>query len=418
VDRVYLIVSELISPLVLPWLFWRRLKGKEDAARFSERFGYTSHLRPKGKLLWLHAASVGEATSILPLIGALRARHSEMHVLVTTGTKTSALLMKERLPQGVIHQYAPVDTPAATWRFTKHWRPEFAFFVESEFWPNLVFAANAWQCFLGVINGRMSQRSFRFWNNYPVLMQKMLACFDIAFAQSEDDKKRLETLGAKNTLTVGNLKYDAEPLPCDETKLLQLKTALGARPVWLAASTHPGEEIFIAEAQTKLAALHPGLLAIIVPRHPVRGAEIAAMLQKKFPIGLRSRGDAIQPEMEMYIADTLGELGLFYRLSDIVFMGGSLVPHGGQNPLEPARLAASIVTGPHTHNFADIYRDLENAKACLRARNAEELATKISGLFSNPGAAQTMQDAAKAWVESQRGATERVLAKLSPVFSA
>lgn len=416
-DKIYIILSELISPLVPLWLFWRRLKGKEDKTRFRERFGYASLPRPKGQLLWLHAASVGESTSILPLITKLRARFPALHILVTTGTKTSADLMAKRLPKEVLHQYVPVDTRDATWRFMRHWRPDMVFFVESEFWPNLVFAADSWQCFMGVINARMSEKSFRFWNNFPSLIRKMLGCFNIVFAQSGDDKKRLAALGAKKTAAVGNIKYDGEPLPSDDARLLSLTAAIGTRPVWLAASTHPGEEALIAATHKKLSARVPTLLTLIVPRHPARGGEIAGALQKQFRIALRSRGDLPKPSTEIYIGDTLGELGLFYRAADIVFMGGSLVPHGGQNPLEPARLSCAILTGPHTHNFSDIYGDLEKMRACSRVANTEALAEQVNLLFKNTSEIQSRQDIARQFVEKQSGATDRLLEKIMPIFN-
>jgi 3-deoxy-D-manno-octulosonic-acid transferase len=415
-DRLYIVASELISPLVPLWLFWRRLKGKEDKTRFRERFGYASLPRPKGHLLWLHAASVGESTSILPLITKLRSRFPQLHILITTGTKTSAELMAQRLPKGVLHHYVPVDTRDATWRFMRHWRPDIAFFVESELWPNLVFAADSWQCFMGIINARMSEKSFHVWNSYPSLMRKMLHCFNVVFAQSNDDKIRLETLGAQKVDCIGNIKYDGEPLPSDDTKLLALTAAIGNRPVWLAASTHPGEETLIAAVHTKLAAIKPGLLTLIVPRHPARGAEIAGVLQKQFRIGLRSRGELPKADTEIYLGDTLGELGVFYRAADIVFMGGSLVAHGGQNPLEPARLSCAILTGLHTHNFSDIYSDLEKAKASLRVKNVENLAKQVERLLAQPEQIHALQDAARNFVENQSGATDRLVEKIAPIF--
>jgi 3-deoxy-D-manno-octulosonic-acid transferase len=417
-DRLYALAEFFLEPLVPLWLRWRQWKGKEDPARRRERLGRASRPRPKGTLAWIHAASVGESVSVLPLITELRARFPHIHLLLTTGTKTSAALMAARLPKEVIHQYAPVDTKEASWRFMRHWHPDVALFIESELWPNLVKAADTWQCFLGLINGRMSEKSFRFWNKYPGLITKMLGCFNIVLAQSQGDTERLKKLGAKNVFCLGNLKYDAAPLPCDETLLFSLKKTLGNRPVWLAASTHPGEDEVIADTHARLLRLYPKLLTLIVPRHPERGGTIAATLQKRFSIGIRSRGDGFAPNTEIYIADTLGELGLFYRLSEIVFMGGSLVKHGGQNPLEPARLGCSIVTGPHTHNFSDIYRDLETAKACMRAADARTLSLAIDTLFKDTTGAQILASRAREWVEGQTGATKRVADKLAPILAA
>lgn len=415
--NLYAMATGLISPLVPLWLLWRILKGKEQRSRWRERLGFSTCQRPHGILLWLHAASIGEANSVLPLIRALHARRPELNLLLTTGTHTSAMLMEKHLPKNVLHQYVPVDTPYATGRFMRHWRPDIAFFVESELWPSLVAAADRWQCFMGLVNARMSERSFTFWRRYPSLIARMLSCFNVVFAQSEEDAGRLRQLGAKNVQYAGNIKYDADPLPCDESALLALKSAIGTRPVWLAASTHPGEESSVMHAHRLLSATKPDLLTIIVPRHPVRGEKIAAALSRRYRTALRSRRDALTAETQFYVADTLGELGIFYRLSDIVFMGGSLIRHGGQNPLEPARLSCAIAAGPHTHNFAGIYGEMETAGALVRARNGADMAAQIGMLLSSTQRRQAMQAAAKAWVAGKAGATARLLDAFEPILA-
>jgi 3-deoxy-D-manno-octulosonic-acid transferase len=414
--NAYRIATSLVAPLLPLWLLARQLRGKEDPRRRRERFGYASKPRPKGTLLWMHAASVGEANSVLPLIEKIRERFPQLQLLLTTGTVTSARLMQARLPKGVIHQYAPLDTREAARRFIIHWKPGMAFFVESEFWPNMVAAANDFHCFMGVINARMSERSYASWKKYPGLIEPMMQAFDVMFAQSEDDARRLRQLGAKQVFCPGNLKYDAPALPCDEAELLRLKSAIGARPLWLAASTHPGEEARIKEAHALLSATRPNLLTIIAPRHPQRGAEIARTLGEGAM--LRSKKAAITVQTRFYIADTLGELGLFYRLSPLAFLGGSLANRGGQNPLEAARLSCAIVAGPHTHNFSDIYRDLEKAGGVATVNSAAELAARIDNLLNQPEALHAMQANARQWVESQGGASERMLAMLKPVFEA
>ncbi len=395
--RSYRVLTAFIAPLIVLWLYWRRLCVKEDPARLRERFGFASKPRPEVTLLWLHAASVGEAMSVLLLIEKIRARFPQVKMLLTTGTITSARLMQARLPEGVIHQYAPVDTPQATLKFMRHWKPEFAFWVESEFWPNLVMDADDYQCFMGVINARMSERSFSGWQKHPALIRDMLSRFNMVFAQSAEDAKRLEMLGAKDVLCLGNLKYDAALLPCDEAELVQLAKHVGERPAWLAASTHPGEEALIAETHKLLSATRPTLLTIIAPRHPERGNDIANELKKNWRVAQRSKRESLTADTQFYIADTLGELGLFYRLCDIVFMGGSLVAHGGQNPLEPARLSCAVLTGPHTHNFADMYREMEKIGGCLRVKNAQtswrrrsSCCLTIPGAGSHAGAGETM----------------------------
>ena len=263
---------------------------------------------------------------------------------------------------------------------------------------------------MGIINARMSERSFRSWQKHPRMIGAMLGSFDIVFAQSEQDASRLQTLGARDVVSAGNLKYDGATLPCDEEELITLQNAIGARPVWLAASTHPGEEEIIAQAHQLISSAYPDLLTIIVPRHPERGGAIAEQLKKygRPDIALAQK-DPITDDTGIYIADTLGELGLFYRLSEIVFMGGSLVKHGGQNPLEPARLTCAVITGPHTHNFSDIYNEMEQAGGCVRVDNAKELAAQIGRLLDNAAARNSMQDTVREWMENKGGATERIL---------
>lgn len=414
--RKYRALTGLLSPLMPLWLQCRKARGKEDGARLRERYGYASAPRPPGRLLWLHAASVGEANSVLLLIGHIRARFPHIVILLTTGTVTSAQLMRARLPAGVIHQYAPIDTPDATLRFMRHWRPQLAFWVESEFWPNLIMTADRFQCYMGVINARMSERSFTRWQKRPAMINELLGCFDIVFAQSEADGARLKALGAKEVVSAGNLKYDAALLPCDEAELVRLQQEIGKRPLWLAASTHPGEEAMVAQAHGLLAVTRGSLLTVIVPRHPERGGEIARVLKGKWRVAQRSLGEPVRADTQIYIADTLGELGLFYRLCEIVFMGGSLVRHGGQNPLEPARLACAIVTGPHTHNFDAMYRDMEQAGLLLRVSSPETLAAQLGILLGDVAARSAMQNNVRQWVEGKSGAAARLLEWLSPLL--
>ena len=415
--KLYSFLTYTASPLVPLWLALRRAQGKEDPSRWRERFGYASLARPKGKLAWFHAASVGEAASLLPLLAQLSERFPALNLLMTTGTVTSAALMKARLPARVMHQYVPVDTPQATARFIRHWRPNYAFWTESEFWPNLIDATNRSQAFMGIINARLSERSFRGWNYFPGFASHLLRSFDVVFAQSAADGARLAALGASQVIVSGNLKFDAPMLPCDESQLMTLQTALASRPAWLAASTHPGEEKMVGRVHALLAATRPDFLTLLVPRHPSRGAEIAALLGKEFRVARRSAGEPLRADTQIYIADTLGELGLFYRLAELVFMGGSLVAHGGQNPLEPARLSCALLAGPHTHNFRDIYGDLEQAHALARVQSAEQLASELDRLLRDTAHRQRLQKAARQFVETRSGALGLLLRLLGPVFT-
>jgi 3-deoxy-D-manno-octulosonic-acid transferase len=415
--RTYQILSDFLEPALHLWLRVRMSKGKEDRARFGERFGRPGKARPQGVLVWIHAASVGEANSVLPLIGQMRERFPHVQLLLTTGTVTSAQLMASRLPAGVIHQYVPIDTPESVRKFLRHWKPDIGFWIESEFWPNLVITARKRGCFMVVVNGRMSERSYEGWQRWaPTIMFDMMRCFEVGFAQSEADAQRLRALGLRDVRTPGNIKYDGQVLPCDEAQLLELQRMIGERPVWLAASTHPGEEELIREAHALLAATRPNLLTVIVPRHPKRGGEIAALLANHGEVALRSKDQPITTSTRFYVADTLGELGLFYRACEIVFMGGSLVKHGGQNPLEPARLRCAILTGPHTHNFAVITEEMEKLGALLRVQNSAQLAAQVDRLLRSPEQQIALQSVCTQWLKGKDGASARILDALSPIF--
>jgi len=415
--QYYKIATTLVTPLVPLWLKLRSLRGKEEAGRIAERFGKSHYGRPAGTLLWIHAASVGEANSILALVYQLKKRFPTLNILLTTGTVTSAALMKKRLPPGVIHHYAPIDTPEATERFIRHWLPDVVWFVESELWPNLIDAAKRHYCLMAMVNARMSERSFYFWQKYINVAREMISAFRLCFAQSEMDASRLRTLGAREVITSGNLKYDAPPLPCNESELLALQHTLAGRHVWLAASTHPGEEVLIAKAHAILAKSLPDLLTVIVPRHPGRGGEIARSLASFGRTALRSKKEAVTPGTAFYIGDTLGELGLFYRLCEIVFMGGSLVEHGGQNPLEPAQLACAILTGPHTKNFKEMYGEMYAMQAALPVSDEKHLAARAGALFTDATMRASLQNHAKAFVGKKSGSSQLIMDIFAPVFS-
>lgn len=393
---LYRAATFLGGPLITAGLRYRVARAKEDPARLHERLGRPQAERPAGPLIWLHGASVGEALSMLPLIEALLAARPGLQALVTTGTTSSARLMAERLPPGARHQYAPVDR-ADAWRgFLGHWRPALGLLMESELWPNLILEAKAAGIPLILLNGRMSDRSFRRWQRLPGTIGQLLGAFELCLAQSEADRARLAALGARRVVMAGNLKQAAPPLPVEPAALAELQAALGSRPVWLAASTHPGEEEILLASHRALLATWPELLLILVPRHPERGPALAALLAGEgWQAARRAAGEPLTPATQVYLADTLGELGLFYRLAWAALIGGSLVPHGGQNPLEAARLRCPLLLGPHTANFAAITAELEQAGGALRVADGAALTAALRRLLSDPAARAELAAAAR-----------------------
>jgi 3-deoxy-D-manno-octulosonic-acid transferase len=411
--RVYRKLSAAVVPL-MPALIKRRLKqGKEDPARVGERCGVSENIRPHGPLVWIHGASVGEVLAAAALIEKLRA--NKIRVLLTSGTVTSAAIVAKRFPADIIHQYVPYDSPRYVARFLDHWRPGLALFIESDLWPNLILASAARHLPMVLINGRMSPRSFPRWRKFAGTISALLGRFDICLAQSQTDAERFAALGGRNVITTGNLKLDVPAPPADSAKLERLMAVVRGRPIIVAASTHPGEEELLLEAHRALAGFYPSLLSVIVPRHPDRGETIARMIAMSgLQAALRSHGELPMAATDVYVADTMGELGLFYRLARIVFMGGSLVAHGGQNPIEAVKLGASIVHGPHVFNFADVYEALDGAGGARRADTLEALVKQLGQLLADPVARQSQAMASTKVVEQLGGALERTLTALEP----
>jgi 3-deoxy-D-manno-octulosonic-acid transferase len=383
--RLYRSVSGLLPPLAILYLQWRCQHGKEDPARSRERQGIPGHSRPSGPLLWIHAASVGEANAVLPLIEWLLRTRPVIEILVTTGTVASARLLERRLPVRARHQFAPLDLPRWTTRFLDHWRPDLAIWVESELWPNLILAAQARGIPMVLVNGRLSLRSYRRWRLCPGLIRPVLGAFAHCLAQDEVQAERLRRLGAPRVEGIGDLKAASMALPIDRAELDRLRRQIGGRPVWLAASTHAGEEEIAAAAHRRLVPDHRGLLTIIAPRHPIRGADIAAMLAGfAMRVARRSAGQPIAADTDVYLADTMGELGLFYSLAGIAFVGGSLTRKGGHNPFEPARLGCAVLHGPDIRNCAGMAAALAAAGADEIVTDEAELARAVSTLLCRP----------------------------------
>src|SRR6201992_4365650 len=358
--RVYRRLSTAIVPLA-PALIKRRLKlGKEDPARIAARRGLTRAARPHGPLVWIHGASVGEVLAAAALIERLRALN--IRILLTSGTVTSAAIVARRFPADIIHQYVPYDSPRYVTRFLDHWRPSLALFIESDLWPNLILSSAARRLPMVLINGRMSHRSFPRWRRVSGTISALLGQFEVCLAQSRVDAERFTVLGSRNVVVTGNLKLDVPAPPADLTKLERLMSVTRGRPIIVAASTHPGEEEILIDAHRALAGLFPSLLTVIVPRHPGRGEAVAQTIEASgLHAGLRSRDELPIAATDIYVADTMGELGLFYRLSPVVFMGGSLVEHGGEDPALRIKVGGALVCRPAVFDFADVYEALDSA---------------------------------------------------------
>ena len=411
---IYAAITGLLEPLAPGLLRRRAARGKEDAARLGERLGRASRPRPEGPLVWLHGVSVGESLSLLPLAEALRTRRPDLNLLVTSGTVTSAELLAKRLPDGVIHQFAPVDAPGAVRRFLDHWRPSLGVQVESELWPNLIRGAKARGVRLVLASARMTEESARGWGRVPGAAKTLLGSFDLILPQDPDTASRLIRLGAVMGPAL-NLKRVGDPLPCDEVELARLRGAIGDRAVILAASTHPGEEALIARAAQGLDAL-----LVVAVRHPDRGGAVAAELAALgFQVARRAAGEPLTSDTAAYVADTLGEMGLFFRLADVAVMGGSFVDGvGGHNPLEPARLGVPLVTGPHHFNAAELYGEMFAEVCAIEAADEAALGRHLKGLMTYPHIRRQMRDAALDYAERQGAALEAALALIAPLLPA
>ncbi|MGH7102626.1 MAG: 3-deoxy-D-manno-octulosonic acid transferase [Acetobacteraceae bacterium] len=410
--RLWATGASLAAPMLRLWLRRRLAHRKERTGRLAERRGIDPTPRPAGRLIWLHAASVGETVSVLPLVASLGRQDADLNFLITTGTVTSAALLQERLPGLDLgfrarHRFVPLDVPAWVQRFLEHWRPDAAAFVESELWPNLIAGAAKRGIPLALVNARLSARSYRRWRMLaPGLAQRMLRTFSLVAARSVEDAERLAILGTRRVEVPGDLKRAAPPLPVDEAERLRLSALLESRPRWLAASTHLGEEEIAAAVHRRLRQEFPGLLTIIAPRHPERGGEIASQLADLKP-KRRALGED-PPAGGIWIADTLGELGLFYRLAPVAFMGKSLTARGGQNPFEAARLGAAIATGPHTGNFLVAVARLEAAEALTRIGDGDALAAWVGAMLRDPAKATSAGEAAAAASKADAGLPDRL----------
>lgn len=402
-------------------LLERRLKkGKELSERIREKEGVSKQDRPYGPLIWIHAASIGEAQSALILIDRLIAQTPDINILVTTGTVTSARVMESKLPENAIHQFYPLDHPEWVESFLENWSPDLILWLESELWPNMLHEIKKRQIPAALVNARISPRSLRFWKFARPLAKNILETFSLTLAQTETDALRLKSLGAKNVTVTDNLKYSARPLPFDQDELQILEQALKSQPLWVFASTHKGEEEMAARIHQILKKHIPRLLTLIVPRHPERRDEIRKALNDS---GLKmtfrgTRKNLPQPDDDLYIVDTLGELGLFYSLCPVACIGRSFSDDGGggHNPLEAAQLGCAVLHGPNVQNLQQIYDEMDESGAALRLPHESALTGTLLDLLKNPEQIQSLQEKGRAYCGQKADVIKKVMAELAPLL--
>lgn len=403
----YLALSRVAGPLYRRVLKRRAAAGKEISERLPERFGTSPIPRPEGRLIWSHAASIGETQSLLGLIPALLSATPDLTILVTSTTVTSAELLKHDLPDRAIHQFSPIDTPQAVRRFLAHWKPDVAIWVESEIWPRMMVETKAQGIPMMLINARVSAKTVERYRWAHRTVNKLFSHFDEILAQDQATFDVLQSIGISEGAMqlTGSLKEELAPPLKQNSDLPSLQTALAGRPVWVAASTHPGEEETLLKAHGKLP---ENALLILVPRHPERGAELSALLKAgDWKFAQRSKNDVIDADTQVYLADTIGEMGLWYRLSGVSFVAGSLEEIGGHNPFEPILLGSAVIAGPHVGNFTEVYARLDQAQAYLPAQTPAEIAQAVQSLLESD-VRQAQADRARACLAAQVSITPMV----------
>lgn len=402
-----------IYPIVGPYLAYRATKGKEEHNRRRERYGKSNVPRPHGPLIWVHAASVGETSAVTPLIKSIAAKG--IHVVLTTGTVTSAKLAQQRLGDLVIHQYVPLDFKPAVSNFLSYWKPDLALIAESEIWPMTILELGARRVPQVLVNGRLSDRSFAAWKRRSYLAEALFENLSHVVAQSDIDGDRFRELGARPVTVSGNLKGDTTPPPADPAMVAYMAKRIGVRPTWAAISTHDGEEEIAGQVHKMVETRHPGLLTLIVPRHPDRAASIVSSLRAQgLNVARRSKSELIDSTTQIYVADTIGEMGLFLRITEIAFVGRSLTAKGGQNPLEPAALGTAVLAGQNVQNFRDSYKKLIADGNARIVKDADNLAGAVSYLLANPAIRTKMINAGLNSVKELQGSLDKTLSVLEP----
>ncbi|MFZ4068557.1 MAG: 3-deoxy-D-manno-octulosonic acid transferase [Caulobacterales bacterium] len=402
-------LSHALSLAAPAWLAARARAGKEDPQRLGERFGRAAAPRPQGRLVWLHAASVGELGVALGVRSDLAGAAPDLEFLITTGTQTSAAMFARAAHAQTRHQFAPLDTPGAVARFLSHWRPDLGVFIESEIWPNLILAARAQGVRLALLNARMNADSLRRWTGMAVSARRLFSAFDVILPADTATRIGLGALLGRALAPEGNLKLAAPAPGIDAALVAAMRTAIAGRPVWLAASTHAGEDEVALAAHAEVRAAFPNALLIIAPRHPERGAAVAALAHAR----RRALGDVPGPDDHVYVADTIGEMGAWLSLADPALIAGSLRAElKGHNPIEAARMGVAILSGPHVASFADIYAAFAAEDGLIWTPDAAAIAHAVVQLWRDPARAAALKANAVRAAQAGTGARTAAVAAL------
>ena len=416
---VYLILSYVLAPLVIPILIWKGLSNREYWDRWEERFGF-GRTRTDEPAIWIHAVSVGEVTAASSLVRDLKEKYPQSPIVVTTVTPTGAQRLHDMFGDEVIHSYIPYDMPGAVSRFFDRFRPRLAIIMETELWPNLYTECGRRKVPLVLANARISPRSVSRYRRFFTVFKATLSHGIVIAAQSERDAERFLSLGAgsRRTRVVGNIKFDLDiPRAVDRNGIEFRSRQAKDRPVWIAASTHPGEEEKVIAAHRRIQEFLPDALLILVPRHPKRFDAVAQLLTKRgFSYISRSSGKRCDADTEVFLGDTLGELTMFYAASDIAFVGGSLVPIGGHNLLEPAALGIPVLTGSNNFNAQDIVDLLQEAGVAQVINSPRQLADEIVTCFRDPAGRSRRGQRGREIVAENRGALARLLKLVYPLL--
>ena len=424
--NILLKIYQIFSTIILPFLFFyilnRKKKLKEHPHRFLERFAITKIAKPQNcQLFWVHAVSVGESNSAWILIENLLKFSKNINILFTSTSTTSAQIIEQKILQNelfknrVIHQFLPVDSYLIVQKFLNHWKPRACIFIESEIWPNFIYCARKKAILSFLINARISQKSASQWLLLKKLGFNIFDYFSSIFAQSLQDKNLLQNLTKNNIFYEGNLKSQNSKLEVDEQKLQELKTQIDGRKIWLCASTHEGEEGLILYAHQRLKIQFPDLLTIIVLRHPNRAGKVCELL-RDIKFSQRSKNQNIVESTEIYLADSLGELGTFYSLVNFTFIGGSLLEIGGHNPFEAIQLNCAVISGSRVFNFAEIYTDLLQKNACEIVENIDQLYKIVQKFLQNPNESISYNVNAQKAIETSQNTSQKIIEKLDSIL--